>query len=142
MWFAMSYSWKIGKSNKLILVLTVGYALAIIACFLNALALGIKLGLASLILIHAWRTLKRLERELWQLDFDDENGWQILEASTTKNLQILPSTVISRYFIFLHYQIENQKFYRLIFKDALLPNINDYRQLIVILKTEHSKHEK
>jgi hypothetical protein len=131
----MNYSWQIGKSNRLILILTVGYALAIIACFLNALALGIKLGLASLILIHAWQAVNYVMRENWQLDFYDENGWQILEASAMKSIEILPSTVISKAFIFLHYQSENTKFYRLIFKDAPLPNINDYRQLLVMLKT-------
>jgi hypothetical protein len=141
MWFAMSYSWQIGKSNWLIRLLMVGYVLTIVACFLNALPLVLKISLAVLVLCHAWRTVKKLTSENWQLDFDDENSWQILEASTTKNLQILPSTVISRYFIFLHYQIENQKFYRLIFKDALLPNINDYRQLLVTLKTSGFKND-
>ncbi len=131
----MNYSWQIRKSNRLIRFLTVGYFLALSACFLNTLALALKISLAILILVHAWRTMKRLARENWQLDFDDENGWQILETSTTKTIQILPSTVISRYFTFLHYQTENQRFYRLISKDALQPNINDYRQLIVILKT-------
>lgn len=134
----MSYSWQIGKSNWLIRLLIAGYFLALSACFLNALALVLKISLAVLILCHAWQTLKRLACENWQLDFDDENGWQILEASTTKSVQILPSTVLSTVFIFLHYQIEKQKFYRLIFKDALLPNINDYRQLIVTLKMDSS----
>ncbi len=134
----MSYSWQISKSNGLIRLLIVGYFLAFSACFLNVLALVLKISLAVLILYHAWKTLKRLACENWQLDFDDENGWQILEASTTKSVQILSSTVLSTIFIFLHYQIENQKVYRLIFKDALLPNINDYRQLLVTLKMESS----
>lgn len=131
----MNYSWQIGKSKWLIRLLTIGYFLALSACFLNALALVLKISLTVLILCHAWKTSKRLACENWQLDFDDENSWQILEDSSTKTIQILPSTVISRAFIFLHFQIENQRFYRLIFKDALLPNVNDYRQLIVILKT-------
>jgi hypothetical protein len=133
----MNYSWQISKSKWLIRLLSAGYCLALSAAFLNALALFLKIGLTILILCHAWRTLKQLASANWQLDFDDENGWQILEASTTKTIKILPYTVISKAFVFLHYQIGNQRFYRLIFKDALLPNINDYRQLIVTLKTNH-----
>lgn len=130
-----AYSWQFTASKWLIRLLAVGYVLALSACFLNALSLGIKLSLAIFILLHGGFTLKRLARENWRLDYDDENGWQILEASTTQPLEILPSTVISKLFIFLHYQAAGKKFYRVIFHDALLPNINDYRQLIVTLKT-------
>jgi hypothetical protein len=93
------------------------------------------LGLAILVLLHGVFILKRLARENWRLDYDDESGWQILEASATSSIEILPSTVISKLFVFLHYQTAGKKFYRIIFYDALLPNINDYRQLIVTLKT-------
>lgn len=133
---ATSYSWQIGKSRWLIRLLAAGYVFALIACFLNALALIIKVSLATLVFLHGWQTLKRLARESWQLDFDDESsGWQILESSSTQSIEILPSTVISKSFIFLHYQAAGKKCYRLIFRDALVPNINDYRQLIVTLKT-------
>lgn len=130
----MNYSWQIGKSKWLMRILSVVYFLSSIACFINALPWIIKIILVCLIFLHAWKTFNRIKNESWQLDFDDETGWQILEASTTKSIQILPSTVISRIFIFLHYQTEHKKFHRLIFKDALLPNINDYRQLLVKLK--------
>jgi hypothetical protein len=132
---ASAYSWQIGKSKWLIRLLAVVYFLSVLACFMNALALIIKICLAVLVFLHGWRTLNFVVREAWQLDFDDENGWQILESSTTQVIEILPSTVISRRFVFLHYQITGKKFYRLILKDALIPNINDYRQLIVTLKT-------
>lgn len=113
----------------------VGYVLALIACFLNALGLAIKLSLAIVIFLHSFLTLKRLTRENWRLDYDDKNGWQLIEASTLRSIEILSSTVISRSFIFLHYRSGGKKFYRLICKDALVPNINDYRQLLVTLKT-------
>ncbi len=131
----MSYSWQIGTSKQLCWLLSVMYFLSLIASVINVLSLIIKIIFGIFILLHAWKTLNNLIKESWQLDFDDENGWQILETSTTKSIQILPSTVISKRFVFLHFQIENKTFYRLIFKDALLPNINDYRQLIVTLKT-------
>jgi len=132
---ASAYSWQIGKSKWLIRLLIIVYFLSVLACFMNALALIIKICLAVFVFLHGWRTLNFLAREAWQLDFDDENGWQILESSTTQAIEILPSTVISRRFVFLHYHIAGKKFYRLILKDALIPNINDYRQLIVTLKT-------
>jgi hypothetical protein len=47
----------------------------------------------------------------------------------------LPSTVITRQIIFLHYQLNGIKFYRMITKDALVSDLNNYRQLIVALKT-------
>lgn len=129
------YSWQFTASKWLISLLSVSYFLAVIACFLNALPLVVKLSLAILVLLHGGFTLNRLARENWRLDYDEENGWQILEASATSSIEILPSTVISKLFIFLHYQIAGKKFYRVIFHDALLPHINDYRQLIVTLKT-------
>lgn len=87
-----------------------------------------------LIVLQGFFTLKRLARENWQLDYDEENGWQLLEFSRLREIEVLPSTVVSRYFVFLHYQHEGKKCYRLIFKDALIANINDFRQLMVSLK--------
>ncbi len=130
-----AYSWQIQKSVWLIRLLFIGYCLGLFACFLNALAVTIKVSLTAVIFLLGFQNLKRLAREKWQLDFDDENGWQILEKSEMQSIEILPSTVISKGFIFLHYQMAGKKFYRLIFKDALVPNINDYRQLLVTLKT-------
>jgi hypothetical protein len=130
-----NYSWQIHRSKWLTRLLAVGYVLAFSACFLNALILTIKLGLAILIVLHGFFTLKKLAYECWQLDYDDENGWQLFEFSRLRSIDILPTTVVSRYFIFLHYQFDGKKFYRLIFKDALTKNINDFRQLIVTLKT-------
>lgn len=129
------YSWQFTHSKWLIRFLLAIYVLAVIACFLNALPLIIKVSLATLVLLHGLFTFKRLARENWQLDYDEKNGWQILEASATHSIEILPATVISKLFIFLYYQRGDERGYRIIAKDALLPNINDYRQLIVTLKT-------
>ena len=130
-----SYSWQFTASKWLICLLVVVYVLALIAAFLNALQLIIQLSLSAFILLHGWFTLKRLVHENWRLYYDDENAWQIIESNSIHSIEILPSTVISKMFIFLHYQMNDQKFYRIIFNDALLPSINDYRQLIVTLKT-------
>ncbi len=130
-----SYSWQFTASKWLIGLLVIVYVLALIATFLNALQLIIQLILSTFILLHGWFTLKRLAHENWRLYYDDENAWQIIESISIHSIEILPSTVISKLFIFLHYQMNGQKFYRVIFNDALLPSINDYRQLIVTLKT-------
>jgi hypothetical protein len=130
-----SYSWQIRRSEWLIRLLALGYVLAFSASFLNALPLVIRLSVAISVALHSFFTLKKLACELWQLDYDEKNGWQLLEFSRLREIEILPTTVLSRYFIFLHYQCEGKKSYRLIFKDALVVNINDFRQLIVTLKT-------
>lgn len=130
-----SYSWQFTASKWLIGLLVIVYVLALIATFLNTLQLIIQLILSTFILLHGWFTLKRLVHENWRLYYDDENAWQIIESNSIHSIEILPSTVISKLFIFLHYQMNGQNFYRVIFNDALLPSINDYRQLIVTLKT-------
>ena len=131
----MNYSWRICKSTLWVRFLYIIYLLSVSAIFLNALPLVIKIGIAIVVIFHAYKTIKKFQNENWQLDFDDENGWQILESSTIKSLEILPSTVLTRWCIFLHYKIENKTFYRLISKDSILPDINDFRQLFVTLKT-------
>lgn len=129
------YSWQIRRSTWLIRLLALGYVLAFSACFLNALPLAIRLSVAMLVASHGFFTLKKWAREHWQLDYDEKNGWQLFEFSRLRSIEILPTTVVSWYFIFLHYQFDGKNFYRLIFKDAPAQNINDFRQLIVTLKT-------
>lgn len=133
----LNYSWQIQSSKWLLRILIFIYFLTLLACFLNALPLVAKVSLASFCLLHGFLTFKKLAQENYQLDYDDENGWQKIETSRLQKIQILPSTVISRYFIFLHYVCENKKHYRVIPKDALVANINDFRQLVVTLKTYH-----
>lgn len=133
----ISYSWQIQSSKWLRYLLICVYVLTLIACFLNALPLTLKIAFVTFCLVNSFLTFKKCANENWQLDYDDENGWQKVETSRLQKIQILPSTVISRYVIFLHYQCENKKHYRVILKDALVANINDFRQLIVTLKTYH-----
>ena len=130
-----NYSWQIHQSKLLRRLLALSYVLTISACVFNSLSLAIKLSLVILIVLHGFFTLRKLSCEDWQLDYDEQNGWQLFEFNYLNNIEILPSTVLSRYFVFLHYSSGRKKCYRLIFKDALLININDFRQLIVMLKT-------
>ena len=105
------------------------------ACFINALPWGIQFILASLVLRYGGSSLTQLKDESWQLNYDEKDGWQMIENGAKHTIAILSSTVVNRTMIFLHYERNNKKHYRLIAKDALLPNFNDYRQLIVTLKT-------
>ncbi|MEI7839702.1 MAG: protein YgfX [Methylococcaceae bacterium] len=127
--------WKITESVWQRRILSIIYSLAFIACFMNALPWVICVSLASVVFWHGWQTLKRLARENWLVNYHDEDGWRLTELGATHSIEILPSTVISRRLIFLHYQHDGKKRYRIIAKDALLPNFNDYRQLLVTLKT-------
>ncbi len=131
----MIYTWKITSSYRQIGFLAIVYFLGLIACFTNALPWEIQLVFTGLILQHAWLTLKRLRCENWQLSCDEQSGWHVIENGVTQSIDILSSTVVSRMMVFLHYQCHHKKIYRLIAKDALLPSFNDYRQLIVTLKT-------
>lgn len=71
----------------------------------------------------------------WRLFYNDEDGWQTDLLNVKQAIDILPSTVITRHIIFLHYQSNGQTFYRMLTKDALVLDANNYRQLIVTLKT-------
>ena len=133
----VNYEWQIGVSYWLMRLLAVGSFLALIACFMNALALLIKLGLASLVLLQALQTWQQFSVCHWYLNYEDENSWKIIESNRIYPIEILSSTVISQCVIFLHYRNESKKHYRLIFKDALFPNASNFRQLIMALKIAH-----
>jgi hypothetical protein len=109
------------------------YSLALLACFMNALSFITQSILALFVIFHGWRYFK--SKEAWQLFYNDENNWQMTTIDTQHSIEILPSTVITRQIIFLHYQLNGIKFYRIITKDALVSDLNNYRQLIVALKT-------
>lgn len=128
-----NYSWQIQKSVWLMQCVLCGYVLALIACFLNSLMLPIQFGFAGIILSNGFVTLKRLARENWRLNYDEEDGWQLHEFEQLREIQILPSTVLSRRFLFLHYEFQEKKFYRIIFKDALGVSSNSFRELLVML---------
>ena len=100
---------------------------------MNALSFITQSILALFVIFHGWRYFK--SKVTWQLFYNDENNWQMTTIDTQHSIEILPSTVITRQIIFLHYQLNGIKFYRMITKDALVSDLNNYRQLIVALKT-------
>jgi toxin CptA len=117
------------------------HTLALGAGMANALALAVKIGLATLICGHCWLTVRRLNAEHYSLKHTDASGWQLSEGNDFASIDILKSTVMTTQALFLHFKYGSQaqswttvhKKTRLILNDALADE--DYRRLIVKLKT-------
>ena len=129
----MTYHWYIIPSRHFSILIRCLYSLALLACFMNALTFFTQSILAVLVMLHGWHYFK--SQTAWQLFYNDDANWQVSTADTQNTIEILPSTVITRQIIFLHYQLNGITFYRIIPKDALISDLNTYRQLIVALKT-------
>jgi len=117
------------------------YALALAASMANALALSIKVSLCALIGIHCWLTVRRLNAEHYTIKHTEALGWEISEGRDLASIEILKSTVITTFALFLHFKYRSQaqswkygyKKTLLVLNDALAEE--DYRCLIVKLKT-------
>lgn len=110
-----------------------------LACFANALPLLVQMGVAYLIGADFWFYFKRLKSEQHLISHSETKGWQLANSGDFENIQILSSTVITTFLIFLH--IANKPSV-LIAHDAL--SAEDFRRLIVKLKmtinTEANPH--
>ena len=129
----MSYHWYIIPSRHLTILVKGVYCLALLACFMNALTFFTQSLIALFVIFHGLRYFKAADA--WQLFYNDEDGWQMAVLDTQNTIEILPSTVVTRQIIFLHYQLNGKKCYRIITNKALVSDLNNYRQLIVALKT-------
>ncbi|MEY2666728.1 MAG: hypothetical protein RLZZ384_899 [Pseudomonadota bacterium] len=129
----MAYHWYILPSRHLTILVRCVYGLALLACFMNALTFFTQSLLALFVIFHGLRCFKTADA--WQLFYNDEDGWQMAVLNIQNTITILPSTVVTRQIIFLHYQLNEKKAYRMITKDAIVSDAHNYRQLIVALKT-------
>jgi hypothetical protein len=126
----------INESKRLTQLIACLHALTLAASLMNSLAISLKVVLLLAIGCHYYFYNKRRAKP-YSLEYT-ETGWQLLDHDEVLTLQILPSTVISTIAIFLHFKPDNQaKNTRVIFCDALADD--DYRKLIVMLKTTFSK---
>ncbi len=116
-------------SLKLQRLLIVIHVIALGACFANALPLQLKLITALLIGVNFKLTFPPLKIERRKISYTDKQGWQICDGGEFLSVDILKSTVITTFFIFLHLR---DKPTILIANDAL--NEDAYRELIVRLK--------
>ena len=131
----------ISPSRRLIKTVVFIHTLALGAGMANALALAVKIGLVALICGHCGLTVRRLNAEHYTIKYSDASGWQLLEGDDFASIEILKSTVVTTFALFLHFKYASQaqswkagiKKTRLILNDALADE--DYRSLIVKLKT-------
>ena len=135
----------IKPSHRLRAILILIHTLAFAASMANDLGLIFKLGLITLICLQGWLAVKRLENEQYTLKYTESLGWQLSKDHDLVSIEILDSTVLTPFAIFLHYREHAQprfrttrsKQTRLILSDALANE--DYRHLFVKLKITHIK---
>jgi len=117
------------------------HTLALGASMANALVLTIKISLFALICMHCWLTVRRLNAEHYTIKHTEALGWEVSDGCGFASVEILKSTVITTFALFLHFKHNSQaqswkpghKKTLLVLNDALAGE--DYRCLIVKLKT-------
>ncbi len=109
------------------------HLIALVATVFNALGVIYKLIICTSILISLFINKKNTPKK-YILRFSLLAGWAIDFAENHYHpITIIPSTVITRFLIILHFKMQNQKKQTiLIFNDAL--NGDEYRKLVVELK--------
>ncbi|MGZ5018282.1 MAG: protein YgfX [Methylobacter sp.] len=124
-------------SRRLKQVLAVMHLLALASSIANALPIIVKLALVIGLGLHFYFALTRLKSEQYAIRHSEASGWEIASDNDFKPIQILNSTVITLFAIFLHFDNNAHKQSVLIVNDAL--SEDDYRRLIVRLKTADRK---
>jgi toxin CptA len=124
-------------SRKLKLLLVIIHLLALGSSLAAALPIAVKLSLLSGICLHLAFTVKHCQSTQYNIKHTEISGWEIADGNDFASIQILDSTVISVFSIFLHFNKNAQKQSVLIVHDAL--SEDDYRRLIVRLKTASEK---
>lgn len=117
------------------------HVLAMGSSIANALPIAVKLALLTGICLHLWFVIKRLKNEQCKIKQSEALGWAVSSEGSDDNdfepVQILNSTVITVFAVFLHFNQNAHKQAVLIINDAL--SEDDYRRLIVRLKTASKK---
>jgi toxin CptA len=113
------------------------HLLALASSIANALPVIVKLALVIGIGLHLYFVLTRQKSDQHTIKHSETSGWEIASDNDFKPIQILNSTVITLFAIFLHFNKNAHKQSVLIVNDAL--NEDDYRRLIVRLKTANKK---
>ena len=128
-------------SKRLKQIVTFVHTLALGACIANALAIAVKISLLAIICIHLWLTVRRLNAEQYTIKHTDGFDWEISAGHGFVSIEILKSTVITTFVLFLHFKPgfrtgvwkSDAKKTLLVLNDSLTED--DYRYLIVKLKT-------
>jgi hypothetical protein len=124
------------KSSTYQLILIKALHLIILAaCWLNNLPSLIQIGLSIIAIANAIYQYKQPKSDFY-LRYSSGNQWSIaLNNQHFQSITIQTTTVITQWLVILHYEMAQRSFTQLIFKDSL--SNNDYRHLIVELKTNH-----
>ncbi|MCK9397276.1 MAG: hypothetical protein M0Q44_17025 [Methylobacter sp.] len=120
-------------SRRLKRLLAVMHVLALGSSIANALPVAVKLALSAGIFMHLRFIIRRLKNEPYKIKHTEALGWEVSDGNGFEQVQILDSTVITIFAIFLHFNNNAHKQSLLIMNDAL--SKDDYRRLIVRLKT-------
>jgi len=132
-----SLSVELKPSKRLKRFLVIMHGLALTASIANALPITVKLALATGIYIHLRLMIKRLKNRRHKIKQSEALGWEVSIGNDFEPVQILNSTVITIFAIFLHFNKNAHRQSVLIVNDAL--SEDDYRCLIVRLKTTGKK---
>jgi hypothetical protein len=116
-------------SKKLQHLFILVHILALGASLANALPFALKLAIVTFIGVNFKIGFARLRIERRKIKYSEKLGWMVSEGDDYVAVTIARTTVISTFFIFLHFQ---DKAAMLIPNDALTED--DYRQLVVKLK--------
>jgi hypothetical protein len=123
----------LNDSKRLIVLMALIHALALLASVMNSLPSILKCVLLIILVSHYYFQLNKLKTKHHRIEHN-ETGWRLALDNSFEEIQILPSTVISIFVIFLHFKTDNKpKQTLVIVSDALADE--DYRCLIVRLKT-------
>ncbi|MGZ4998475.1 MAG: protein YgfX [Methylobacter sp.] len=123
-------------SRRLKQLLVIMHLLALASSIANALPIVVKLALAIGIGLHLYFVFTRLKSDQYAIKHSEASGWEISDGNEFRSIQILNSTVITLFAIFLHFNKNAHKQSVLIVNDAL--SEDDYRRLIVRLKITKS----
>lgn len=119
----------VGPSRRLQYALLAGHSLALAACLISALPWAAKLLLALALSVHFYFGERNADRRQVAIGYLEGSGWVIDD----ERVAILPSSVLTPFAIWLHYQPQSaRKKALLIVKDAM-PDA-EFRRLTVKLK--------
>lgn len=130
-----SFQVELQRSRLLTYFIVCTHMLALIACLLTALPIGIKTALITLVLLQMMRVLRSYVIDVPRTIFryTESKGWELAGKNAFMPIQIVDSTVISTFIIILHFYVsEGRKQSILIPYDAL--TIEEFRKITVELK--------
>ena len=123
-------------------MVSVIFALALLACWVNSLPLLIKVSLGVLTLGYFVNLLQRLKKRQYTFRYTDTRSWEFSETEEFVSIEILPSSVVTNHAVFLHFQTLGEasptQSAVLLAADSLTDEA--YRAFIVKLLTTAVKH--